>query len=396
MKAKTLGIHAGLTVSLALALGAGTAAAQAGAELPSVLFHVEHFTKHGNSSELATYGYATKVAKALYTGLQSSFTSAVHPGTGRFALAMSTVGTETWDETLGDRKVTLGPAVPMQLVIGSVGKGIETVFTGDAGCIPARCFEAAWSFSADGSRLYTQLVASGYTLVRSIPVAAPAAAALVFDKRKSKRTAGPPAMSPDQKRIAYPGTNELYVEAMPAVPVDARKKPKLSKQSKAVAKPNLLMDAAVGVMDDVIFFHRREPKEQKEGYIEAYDVKQKKTTRVYTFAQEFPFWGGVFLGSIPSRTVVFRAERKLLAVSLDDMTTRTLAEDVNELFDVSVDGRHALVETSAIRTPDSRESDTKNPLKLTLYEIASGKKVAEYVVPIPADQSLRIEEAHLF
>ncbi|MBK9033096.1 MAG: hypothetical protein IPL61_17810 [Myxococcales bacterium] len=358
---------------------------------PGVYYHVEHIKPGANPHELGTVDLTRGGWKARYGDLDWGVDTAVHPGSGRFALSLGVAG-DARTVTLDGHALTLTSDQPIVLAIGTFAHGVDTIVPGDPTCVPIKCFEKAWRFSVDGSVLYTLELHQSTTKVRRVPLADPTKATLVFDRKRV--LAAEPAPTPDHQRWAYDAKDGIHVEAMPPVPAPGvTKKPRLPKLGKAVVAPKLLVSAPIALLENTVAVFRREPTEQREGYIELYDLTTRAPRRVYTFAEPFALWQAGFKTSAAHRSVLLVAERKLLAVSIVDGAVRTLADDANVLFDVSADGRFALVETSAAATPSSREGNATNPLALTVIEIGTGRRVASQPIPVTGTEWVRTEEA---
>lgn len=358
---------------------------------PGVYYHIERIKPGANPHELGTVDLGTGKFKPKYGDLDWGLDTAVHPGSGRFAMTLRVAG-DARTITLDGKQLALTSDHPVVIVVGSFDKGIDTVIPGDPACVPIKCFEQAAWFSLDGSNLYTRQLHQSSTKIRRYPLAAPTTATLVFDRKKVG--AAEPAATPDLTRWAYDARDGIHVEAMPALPAPgAKKPPALPKLGKALFAPKILISAPVGLLENSVIVLRREPKEQKESYFELWDVVTRKSRIAYTFKQPFAMWYAGFKASASQRSFLQVAERKLLAISIVDASVRTLAEDANALFDVSADGRYALIETSREAPPDSREGGPKNPLSLTIIDIATGKRVASQVIPLADASWVRTEEA---
>ncbi|MCC6994984.1 MAG: hypothetical protein IT370_10285 [Deltaproteobacteria bacterium] len=394
---RPLTVIAGVVVATLHLAGAGGVAraedvpARPAAGPPGVYYHIERIKPGANPHELGTADLTTGKFKPKYGDLDWGLDTAVHPGSGRFALTLRVAG-DARTISLDGKQLDLTPNKPVIIAVGSFDKGIDTVIPGDPACVPIKCFEQAAFFSLDGSSLYTRQLHQSSTKIRRYPLAAPNTAALVFDRRKVG--AAEPAPTPDLTRWAYDARDGIHVEVMPPLPAPgARKPPALPKLGKALFAPKILISAPVALLENSVMVLRREPKEQKESYFELWDVTTRKSRIAYTFKQEFVMWHAGFKTSASQRSILLVAERKLLAISIVDASVRTLADDANALFDVSADGRFALIETSRERTPDSREGGPKNPLSLTIIEIATGKRVASQAIPLAGASWVRTEEA---
>jgi hypothetical protein len=303
---------------------------------------------------------------------------AAHAATGRWAL--SRIGTDEPLAQLAGRAVTT-PKNVTTLVLGDVENGVVAVAAADKRCVAAKCFESVARFSADGSAVLTALHTSSSTWLDRYVFGATPAPAIHLDKRKSKRGAGLFSFAADDGRVAYQVAGEgLFVEPMPPPPKGGKGAQAPPKQGKPVTRPTLLMEAPLLLAGDALVYFRREPTEQKRGFVEVFDLAARSTTLLYEFPDEYPLWSGGFRLAAATRTVLLvnatssRPSGALVALPLAGGPARELVTDVLALHDVSADGRFALV--SRWRDP-ARGDRPDNPQRLVVIEVATGRVVSE-------------------
>jgi Tol biopolymer transport system component len=199
-------------------------------------------------------------------------------------------------------------------------------------------------------------------------------------------------VSPDGARAAYVLGDAIYVTAWPAQPADPKKAAVVVKAGKVAVKPSLLM-SDVAIFGDTIFYFRREPKEQKRGWIEAWDLAAKKATTVFELPEDYPMWNGRFLWSSSRKSVLFQHDASygrgdVYEVALADLQAKKRFGDVHRLLDVSPDGRWVLY--AAYTAPD-RGDRPDNPEVLVVFDLERGTEMARAASGVPG---ARFEHAY--
>lgn len=353
--------------------------APAAAAPPHALVLVRRIAPGGNDVDLRLVDPATKQVTPVHAHLpDGQWALAVHAATGRWAL--SRIGTDEQPARLVDREVT-SPKNVTTLLLGDLAGGVVAVAPGDKRCVAAKCFESVVRFSADGSAVLTELHTSSTTWLDRYVFGAAPTPAIHLDKRKAKRAAGVFTFAADDGRVAYQVPNEgLFVETMPAPPKGGKGAQAQPKQGKPVARPTLLMEAPLLLAGDALVYFRREPVEQKRGFVEIFDLASKQTTLAYEFPDEYPMWFGGFRLAVATREVLLvnatssRPSGALVAIPLAGGAARELATDVLALHDVSSDGRFAIVSRWHDRTRGDRGD---NAHRLVVIEVATGRVVSE-------------------
>lgn len=295
-----------------------------------------------------------------------SYGLAVDEATGRWAMTFGQLS--NGDPLMIGGKAVSKPSSRNTLVLGDAASVTATTY-GDPGCTSKKtaCFETPTTFSADGA----------YVFVRSESSKAATLSRWSFGK-KPKRAAvtdgkiGGLRIAPDGAHAAYLGKDGVHVIAWPAQKAKAAK---VKASKKAVVAPDLMMGDAFPIGGRVYYF-RREPKEQKDGFYEAYDLASKQTVSLHQAAQDFVIPRGGFLSTGPRGTVVFGDDTGFERADVIEVTgdqAAAIAHDVRQILDVSADGQYLLV----TRRKDPSQGDTlANPERLVIIELATGKDVA--------------------
>lgn len=331
---------------------------------PAAIYLLERI-EPGGAHELGQVDLGKGAYTPWYDALPlGGYDLAVHAATGRWVLSYGRLS--NGDPLVIDGKPFETPEGVVALVLGQLGQGVVATLTGDKKCIAIKCFERAGRFSADGAVFVTELLRSSYTTLNRYVFAAGAAAQAFIPRSTKRRDATVFAITADDGRLATwaPATG-LYVETLSTAWTVPSKKPVAPTPSKPVAKPALMLAGPILLADRHLVYFRREPVEQRQGYIEVFDLDKKQATIAYTFPQESPMWSAGLLYAAARRTVVFNDDYGgLFAFGLDDLAPRRIA-DARLLHDVSPDGRYVLF---------SRPAGGGD--ELCVYDLADGKIVA--------------------
>lgn len=288
---------------------------------------------------------------------------AVHASTGRWVLSTSPNGEAALPKLGG--KVSPAPAGVATLVFGQDEKGILDVSAADPKCKSPACFDGVVGFGKDGESVVVESLTNPETRLSRYGFAAPHKRTSVLERRGAVQ----PTLDADEKRVAYLTEKEgLFVEDAPTGKAKAAR----------VTKPALLMDAPLLLSGARLFYFRREPVEQKQGFLEAWDLSAKKALPVFTLPMDYPMWNEGFFQA--GEQVLFVDASKapaggaLWVFSTAKLEPRQVAEDVVRVLDVSADGRAVLV----VRRKDPKRGDyADNPELLQLLAIDDGKVLGE-------------------
>jgi hypothetical protein len=282
---------------------------------------------------------------------------AVHASTGRWVLSASPNGEAALPKLGG--KASPAPAKVATLVFGQE-KGILDLAPGDAKCKDPGCFEGVVGFGKDGDSVVVESLTNPETRLSRYAFAAPHKRTPVLERRGAVQ----PRLDADERRVVYMTEKEgLFIEE-PAAKVKAVR----------LVKPALLMDAPMLLSGKRLYYFRREPVEQRQGFIEAWDLEAKKALPVFTLPMDYPMWNEGFFQA--GAQVLFVDATKapaggaLWAFATATLEPRKVAEDVVRVLDVSADGRAVLV----VRRKDPKRGDyADNPERLVLLSVEDGK-----------------------
>jgi len=261
----------------------------------------------------------------------------VHQATGRWAMTFFQLS--NGDPLQLDGKAVSKPDDRNTLVLGDL-TGVISHAYGDKGCTSKKkaCFETPVAWSDDGAYVFVESLGSSWGTIGRWNFGKKPKRAVITAKKP-----GTLMIAPGGKRAAYVGKDGVHVVTFPKA---KKKAAKIKPTKQAVVAPDLLMSSVYPIGDRLYWF-RREPTEQKQGWFEAYDLVTKQTITLLEAPTEFYMMRGGFLSTGPRATVLFGVDAEferadIYEVGADGKAT-VIARDVAQLLDVSADGRYVLV-----------------------------------------------------
>lgn len=344
-------------------------AAPARADLPPVIYIAQAIQPGASPVDVGIVGADGARELVLDDAPTGSWGLAAHAATGRYALTFLQLPTGD-PLTIGGQAVSK-PSDVAVLLFGDRAHGLGVHVAGDPKCTNRKtaCFQGSLRFSDDGAYVFVESQAASWTAVNRWVFGAVGKPAPIADSKTTSLR-----VSSDGAQLAVVQPKGIALTAWPAQPTDPRKKAVRVKAGKIVATPKLLMSDAWPI-EGALFYFRREPVEQKRGYLEAYDLARKTAATVLELPDEFPMWRHQFLFSRARQAVIFAADvgferATLYEAPLADLKPRAVVADAHALLDVSVDGRYALM--AAYRAV-AKGNTADNPEDLWIVELATGK-----------------------
>jgi len=357
-------------LALAVALSSSLARAEPPAAPPPALVFVEGAAPGKSPVVLGTADFGastfTPVLEDLPTG---TWGMAVHAASGTWALSGAPTGGEPL--ALAGQKPVAVPGAAT-LLVGKAGAAGFQQLAGDPTCRTAKCYEVAAGFTPDAGAVLTQQLRLGGTRLVSVGLDAAHRRATVFDRPGAAQ----PVLSADQRRVGYLTGGALFVEPLPL----AKAKPQ------PLGRPTLLMDSPLALASEQLLFFRREPVEQRRGFIEAWKVGAKTAALGWALPADFPMLSEQMVFSPAASTVLLAdAEHSelggnLVAIAVPGLQARKLATGVRRVLDASPDGRWALV----VRRKDPARADyADNPEQLVVIDLGTGTEGAVLATGVP-------------
>ncbi len=332
---------------------------------PHVIAVAQRERAGDSTATLAVYdgsGTATPLIDAMPL---ASMHLGVHQATGRWALVFHQLSNGDPLQIAG--KAVSKPDARNTLVLGDL-TGVTAAVYGDKACTNAKkaCFETPRAWSPDGAYVYVESLTSSWGTVGRWSFGKKPKRAVITAKKP-----GALSISPDHTRAAYVAKDGVHAVKLPAA---KKKATKIKATKKPTVSPDLLMSEVYPIGDKLYWF-RREPTEQKQGWFEAYDLTTKQTTQLLEAKTEFYMPRGGFVSTHARGTVLFgydadyeRAEIYEAAGGQVTLITR----DVRQLLDVSADGRYVLV----TRRKDPKKGDVSgNPEQLVIIDLDTRRDV---------------------
>ena len=203
-------------------------------------------------------------------------------------------------------------------------------------------------------------------------------------QRASRATSGLiPGISAITITAAYLGKRGgVFVTALPALTTAARPSVIKPARARAAAPPVVMSDPAP--VGGHVFYFRRDPADQRVGFIAAWDLAARTEREVFRLTMPFPMWSYRFFPT-PRGTVVFQDDVAFERATLHEVTLSTWAvtqvgADVRQLLDVSPDGRYAVAAAYAEPDPDRRRKKVFDQ-QLVVIDLERRREITRITLP---------------